>query len=111
MILEPQAVANVIGTFRWVMNARRADEGRNFFSKEGGGNKIGERLWDNPLSMKTEPGNPLMLSGPFSWEAIPQTPVTWVDNGVLKELPYKEYWAQKNNRQPRPWPWAWMLNA
>ncbi len=111
VILEPQAVANVIGTFRWVMNARRADEGRNFFSKEGGGNKIGERLWDNPLSMKTEPGNPLMLSGPFSWEAIPQTPVTWVDNGVLKELPYKEYWAQKNNRQPRPWPWAWMLEG
>lgn len=31
VILEPQAVANIVGTLRWGMGARSADEGRSFF--------------------------------------------------------------------------------
>lgn len=36
VILEPQAVANIVGTLRWGMGARSADEGRSFFSAPSG---------------------------------------------------------------------------
>lgn len=39
VILEPQAVANIVGTLRWGMGARSADEGRSFFSAPGGKNQ------------------------------------------------------------------------
>ena len=38
MILEPEAVADLLMFLVFSLNARTADEGRSFLSKPGGGN-------------------------------------------------------------------------
>ena len=111
VILAPQAVADIIGTLRWGMNARSADEGRSFFSSKGGSNKIGTRVWDTPITLRTDPADPRTLSSPFDNEGLPRRRITWVDNGILQQLPYSRFWARKNAREPLAWPRAWLLEG
>lgn len=111
VILEPQAVADIVDTLRWTMDARAADEGRSFFSGPGGTNKIGARIWDTPISLRTDPVDPRTLSSPFDDEGLPRRRTTWVENGVLRELPYTRYWAKKNAREPLAWPSSWLVEG
>ena len=47
MILEPAAAAGLICVHdEFGFDARQADEGRSFLSKKGGGNKLGEQVYD-----------------------------------------------------------------
>ena len=111
VILEPRAVADILGTLRWAMDARSADEGRNYFSQPGGANKIGQRIWDAPVSLRTDPSDPRTLSTPFDNEGLPLRRTTWIENGVVRELPYTRYWAKKNAREPLAWPRSWLVEG
>jgi predicted Zn-dependent protease len=100
VILEPTAVANLVQLMTFAMGARQADEGRSFFSKAGGGNKIGEKFLDARVSIHSDPADPQILSSPFNNEGLPNTRMQWVENGVLRNLQYSRFWAQKQGRQP-----------
>ncbi|MEZ4425093.1 MAG: metallopeptidase TldD-related protein, partial [Gemmatimonadota bacterium] len=66
VILEPTAVGNLVGLMLNSLNARSADEGRSFFSKAGGGNKIGEQFIDSRVTIHSDPGDPRLFSAPFN---------------------------------------------
>ena len=44
VVLEPAAVADLLAFMMFSCDARQADEGRSFFSKKGGGNRVGEQI-------------------------------------------------------------------
>jgi predicted Zn-dependent protease len=111
VILEPTAVANLVNLMVFSMNARNADEGRSFFSKQGGGNKIGEKFLDERVTITTNPADPRTAAIPFSGEGLPNNATTWVENGVLKDLVYNRFWAQRNNRQPTGFPQAYAMSG
>jgi predicted Zn-dependent protease len=111
VILEPTAVANLVNLMMFSMNARNADEGRSFFSKQGGGNKIGEKFLDERITITTNPANPRTATIPFSGEGLPNNASTWVENGTLKELVYNRFWAQRNNRRPTGFPAAYSMSG
>jgi predicted Zn-dependent protease len=102
VILEPEAVSNILGYLGWVMNQRSADEGRSFFSKPGGKSKVGERIWNTPITVSSDPGHALTRSSPFAGDGRPVERTTWIDKGVVKALPCSRYWAQKTGAQSRP---------
>ncbi|CAN5222124.1 TldD/PmbA family protein [soil metagenome] len=104
VVLEPTAVANIVTLLAFSMNARQADEGRSFFSKEGGGNKIGEKIVDSRISIRSDPTDPILNSDPFTDEGLPNRPMVWIENGVVKNLFYNRFWAQKNNLNPTGFP-------
>ncbi len=97
VIFEPQAVSDLIGSVRGAMNARAADEGRSPFSKPGG-TKLGERILDARVTLLTDPADPQILGAPFDGEGLPQSRQVWVENGVLKQLAYTRYWAQRTGK-------------
>ncbi|MBW3569729.1 MAG: TldD/PmbA family protein [Gemmatimonadetes bacterium] len=111
VILEPTAVANLVNLMMFSMNARNADEGRSFFSKQGGGNKIGEKFLDERVTITTDLTDPRTVTLPFSGEGLPNAPMTWVENGVLKNLVYNRFWAARNNRQPTGFPAAYRMSG
>jgi predicted Zn-dependent protease len=111
VILEPTAVANLVNLMMFSMNARNADEGRSFSSKQGGGNKIGEKFLDERITITTDPSNPRTAVIPFSGEGLPNNASTWVQNGVLRDLVYNRFWAQRNNRQPTGFPAAYSMTG
>ncbi len=99
-ILEPTAVANMVGLMMGSLSARSADEGRSFFAKPGGGNRIGERFVDERVNILSDPTDPRLFSSPFNGEGLPNRRMTWVEGGVLRNLIYDRFWAQRQNREP-----------
>jgi predicted Zn-dependent protease len=100
-VLEPVAAGMLIGLLRGAFDARSADEGRSFFSKPGGGNRIGEKLFDSRVSLVSDPTEKNAEAIPFSTGGLPVKREAWVENGELKALAYNRFWAQRQNVAPR----------
>jgi predicted Zn-dependent protease len=104
VVLEPAAVADLLAYFIFSADARQADEGRSFFSKKGGGNRIGEQVLGEKIRIYSDPAHPLAPSLAFDTEGLPISRNMWVDNGVMKDLIYSRFWAQKQGKAPTAGP-------
>ena len=100
VVLEPQAVADLIPQLGGAFNGRSADEGRSPFSKRGGGTKLGEKIADERVTIYSDPTDADLLMSPFDNEGVPLQRRVWIDKGVLKNLTYTRFWAQKQGVQP-----------
>jgi predicted Zn-dependent protease len=100
VILEPQAVGDLVQLLAFALDARSADEGRSPFSKQGGGTKIGEKIVDERVTLFSDPADPQLLSNTFDGQGLPARRQVWIEKGVLKKLTYSRFWAQKKNQQP-----------
>jgi predicted Zn-dependent protease len=100
VILEPQAVGDLVQLMGFALAARNADEGRSAFAKQGGGNKIGEKIVDSRVTIFSDPQDPQLLAQPYDGQGLPLSRQVWVENGVLKQLFYSRFWAQKQGKQP-----------
>ena len=100
VILEAQAVGDLVQRAGNALNARTAEEGRSAFSKRGGGSRVGERIVDERVSLFSDPTDPQLLSTPFDDQGLPLARQTWIENGVLKTLAYSRFWATRQSRQP-----------
>ena len=98
-VLEPQAVTDLIPLLAGALSARNADEGRSAFSKPGGGTRIGEKVVDTRVTLYSDPSDPKLLGRPFDAEGLPVGRVVWIENGILKNLSYTRFWAQKQGVQ------------
>ncbi|WP_328846554.1 metallopeptidase TldD-related protein [Streptomyces sp. NBC_00258] len=97
-LLPPTAVADLLIYQMWSAAARDAAEGRTVFSKPGGGTRVGERLTDLPLTLRSDPNEPGLESAPFVLthssgddasvfdNGLPLRPTEWVHEGELRHL-------------------------
>jgi len=104
VILEPQAVGDLVQLMGFALDARSADEGRSAFSKQGGGNKIGERILDPRVTLYSDPADPQLLGQPWDGQGLPLGRQVWIENGVLKQLVHSRFWAQKTGRAATGFP-------
>ncbi len=101
VILEAQAADDLI---RFNFDARSTDEGRSPYSAPGGKTKLGERIFDERLSVYSDPWHP-DLPGPASAEdGVPAQKIYFVRKGVLENLQYSRYWAKEKGKEPTPGP-------
>ena len=111
VILEPQAVGDLVQLFSGYVDARSADEGRSPFSKQGGGNKLGEKIVDERVSLFADPFDPRILAQPFDGQGFPLGKQVFVENGVLKQLFYSRFWAQKQGKTPTGGPSSFIMSG
>lgn len=104
VILEPVAVAYLLESMFFGLDARSADEGRSFMSKPGGGNRLGDQLMDPKVNIYSDPFNPDLPSSTWNREGQSIVKRSWIENGVVKNLSYSRYWAQKKGVDPVPGP-------
>ena len=104
VVLEPAAVADLLVYLLFSANARQADEGRSFFSKKGGGNRVGEQVVGEKVRVISDPAHPLAPAVAFDGEGLPIGRHVWVENGVVKDLFYSRFWAQKMGKEPTAGP-------
>jgi len=104
VILEPQAVADLLGFFVFAFDARSADEGRNAFSAPGGKTKVGEKILDERINVCSDPWHPELPSSPVARGGIPAQKFYLVRNGVLETLIYSRFWAKQKQKEPTPGP-------
>jgi predicted Zn-dependent protease len=111
VVLEPTAAGNLLNLLAFALNARAADEGRSFFSKRGGGNRIGEKIVDERVTLVSDPLNTDLLTSPFTGEGLPVGRTIWIENGVLKALAYDRFWAERQGVRPTPFAGGFRLES
>jgi len=117
VVLEPTATGDLIQLMGFGMQARAAEEGRSFLSKKGGGTLAGEKLFPEFITLRSDPFDPLYSSLPWggggfgfgfggggAGGGLPAERMTWIENGVVKNLFYDRYYAAKAGKQPTPFP-------
>ncbi|MFE9254407.1 metallopeptidase TldD-related protein [Streptomyces sp. NPDC006879] len=97
-LLPPTAVADLLIYQMWSAAARDAAEGRTVFSKPGGGTRVGDRLSDLPLTLRSDPHEPGLEAAPFVIahtsgddasvfdNGLPLAPTRWMSEGQLTHL-------------------------
>jgi predicted Zn-dependent protease len=99
-VLEPAAVSDLVPLLAGALSARSADEGRSPFSKPGGGTRIGERVVDERVTLYSDPSDPDLLGQPFDSDGLPIRRTMWIESGVLRNLSYSRFWAQRQGLEP-----------
>jgi len=101
VILEPAAVAGVMGPMFFAASARSYYRGNSPFI-----GKLGTAILDTRLTLRTDPRHRDLMGSPFGGEGLATKPMTWIENGVLKQLFYDRFTAKQHNVEPTPFPSA-----
>ncbi len=81
-ILPPSAIADLMIYAYWTAAGRDAAEGRTVFSAPGGGTRVGERLTDAKLTLRSDPAEPGLECCPFAVAAASSSLSSIFDNGL-----------------------------
>jgi predicted Zn-dependent protease len=111
VILEPQAVADLLGGIVMAFNARAAEEGRSYFSKPGGGTRLGEKVFADSVTLRSDPTDPRVPGSPWVGGGLPVRKTAWIENGVVRNLTRDRYWAKKTGREPVPFSGSLILEG
>lgn len=111
VVLEPAAVATLLAFLTGSLGARRADEGRSYFSKAGGGTRVGDKLFPDAITLRSDPTDAQLAAVPFDRDALPLQPATWIEKGTLRALTYSRFWAQKQGKPATGQPAGWTLDG
>ncbi len=111
VILEPAAAIVLLENLFYNFDARSADEGRSFISLPGGKTKLGQKLVDERVTFYSDPQNPDLPTSTWSGDGRPQEKVVWIDKGVVKNLYYSRYWAQKKAVKAVPSPDGFIMEG
>ena len=111
VILEPQAVSDLMGFLTSAFDARTADEGRSTFSAKDGKTRVGEQLFNERVNLYSDPMHAEMPATPATAEGIPAGRLSLVKGGVVEHLVSPRYWAQRQKREPSPGPVNYILEG
>jgi hypothetical protein len=99
-ILEPQAVGDLCAyLFDPYTVLRQPSEGPASgtpYWDRPGFSKLGQRIFDERITVSASPEDPLLGYVPFSRNGVAYAPVTWVKDGVLVHLDYDRGYALGN---------------
>lgn len=99
VILEPAAAAGLISFMMFGFDARQADEGRSFLTRKGGGNKIGEKVFDERVTIHADPWDANAAVLPWDDEGLARERTPIVTGGKVEYLQYSRYWAKKQDKR------------
>ncbi len=105
VILEPRANARFLSLMTGLFNAQSAESpfGRTYFSgKEPGTTKLGEKVFSDSFTLKSDIANPVLRQSPIAGDGTPLADVTWVEKGVLKTLAYAGAYARRQKKPVTP---------
>ncbi len=105
-LLPPSAVADLLVYLYWSAGAKDALDGRSVFSQPGGGTRVGDRLAELPLTLRSDPARPGLVCEPFVVahasgrnssvfdNGLALGPTSWIDRGELAALIQTRHTAQ-----------------
>lgn len=94
VLLEPEAVANLVPFLIYSLNARLADEGVTVFS-----GMEGKRVTGDGFTLRSRLDGPVR-GRPFDPEGLPCGDAVWIENGILQRMLCGRYWARRTGRTP-----------
>lgn len=110
-ILEPAAVAPLLGYLVNALDRRSADEGRSAFSKAGGATRIGETMFAPSLTLSADPADKRIPGSPFAEDGLAARTLVAIEKGRLAALPVSRHWAKEKKLTPTAASGNWSLTA
>lgn len=101
VVLEAQAVGDL---YSLGFDARSAEEGRSSFSVPGGKTRLGEQVFDERVSIYSDPWHAQLPASAAAQGGIPAEKLFLVREGKLENLVYSRFWAKQQGKQPTPGP-------
>jgi len=110
-ILEPRPAARFLSTLMGAFNEGGGGFGGGGFNFGGLGRpfngpdgkpKIGQKLFSNSFTLKSDIGNAVLRQTPILADGQAAQPVTWVDKGVLQNVYYDPSTAHRQKVPPTP---------
>jgi predicted Zn-dependent protease len=114
-LLPPSAVADLLIYAYWSAGALDALEGQSVFAKPGGATRVGERLTDHALTLRSDPAMPGHEAAPFVITSASSrmssafdngatvAPIDWIRDGVLNALIQTRHSAALTGLDFTPW--------
>ena len=99
VIMEPEAASSFLMLMMSAFDGRAAMEGRSFMSEESGKTKLGKKVLGENITIRTKHDHPQILGSPLGPDGLPARNTTWVENGVIKNLAFDRFSAQKYNQE------------
>ena len=99
VIMEPAATSDLIGFMLNGFSARSADEGRSFLSKQGGANRLGDKLFDQQVNIWSDPWDKDVPVLPWDNDMLPRERMHLVKDGRINALNYSQFWAKKKGQR------------
>jgi predicted Zn-dependent protease len=101
VVLEPRPAARFLSLMLQAFNARAAEEGRSFMSgKERGSTRLGEKLFGDNVTLRSQIQKPILRQTPVGPDGLAARDITWIEKGVVRNLFYDRFWAQKQGKTP-----------
>jgi len=113
-ILPPTAMADLLVYLYWSSGAKDALDGRTVFSKPGGGTRVGERLANLPVTLRSDPAASGLQCAPFAIvhsssressvfdNGLALRPTAWIRDGELRALTQTRHTAELTRLQVTP---------
>jgi len=99
VVLEPAASAGLISFMMFGFDARQADEGRSFLTKKGGGNRLGEKVYDERVNIHADPWDPNAAVVPWDGEGLAREKTPIITKGKVEYLQYSRFWAKEKGKK------------
>jgi len=95
VILEPQAVSEMMAFLQWYgPNARFYYENASPLS-----GMIGKQVFGNNITIIDDPFHKDIFPMPFDFEGQPKKKLTFIEQGILKNIAYDSYYAVRYNKK------------
>ena len=94
VILRPYALQDLIWYMTWMMDRRSSDEGFTPFTGQ-----MGKLFFGEEFSLYSTLDIPAIKARPYG-DGIASKNTTWVEKGVIRNMPTNRYWAKTNNLEP-----------
>lgn len=96
VILSPAAIGEMMQfAFWWTLDAKSADEGHTYLR-----GKLGGRVFGENINISSDPADKACPGNPFFGDGMAVPRLSWVEDGVLKNLAYSRFWAKKQGKTP-----------
>jgi predicted Zn-dependent protease len=89
VILEPAAVAGLLSSLLWALDAKAYEKGTSAFS-----GKLGQSIVDKRLTLRNLPAHEDLLGIGFTTEGLPTMASDWITEGRLTQLAYDRFTAK-----------------
>ena len=96
VILEPAATSDLLAYMFNSFDARSADEGRSFLATKGGGNRMGEKLFDEQVNVWADPWDKDIPVLPWDNNTLlARERMDIIKNGKIAAMNYSPFWGKK----------------
>lgn len=100
VILEAAGVSDLIGFLGLDFDARTAEQGQSFLSKQGGGTHLDEKMFPDFITLRSDPLDTTLATAPWGPSLLPNRTMGWIEKGIVKNLYYDRFWASKAGKEP-----------